>query len=134
MIVLSLAWESPYLGKMAFIFLCIFSGTTACKEISSIILAYILLVLIRYIEAGKNFSVVAETNLKWFKGTYTSLGRWLAMTEPKYPVWYRNLELGNNMKDMLLDIAKAVDLKYSVWIIWYWVCVDVDLIAMVCLA
>ena len=74
-----------------------------------------LLVLIRYIESGRNLSVVAETDLKWYKETFISVGEWLAATELKYPMWYRNLELGSNIKHMLLDIAKAVDYKYSVW-------------------
>ena len=94
-----------------------FSGSFACNEISRVILSYMLLVLIRYIESGRNLSMVAETDLKWYKETFISLGEWLAATELKYPLWYRNLELGCNIKQMLLDIAKAVDYKYSVWMV-----------------
>ena len=65
-----------------------------------------------------------ETDLLWYKGTFEGLSYWLADTEPMYPLWYRNLELGNNIKHMLTDIATAIDCMYSVWIVQQWTLCD----------
>ena len=91
-----------------------FSGSFACGEFSNLILVCICLVLIRYIESGKSFSVVASTDSQWYKTMFTGLGKWLTTMESQYPLWYRNLELGRSIANLLLDIAKAVHYKYSV--------------------